>query len=388
MRIRTNNQKGYETIHDGDGLDLSYPESKTRRGRVCHGLSHTLTGGGYESVMEKYRIRKLTPRECWRLMGFSDEDFDKAQAVNSNSQLYKQAGNSIVVNVLMAIFNNLKEPMVEKTELSFFHVPQYIVKKPVRLIELFAGIGSQAKALENLGWDFETYRCIEWDRFRMRSYNAVHGTSFETSDICTIGGADLGITDTDKFDYIMTYSFPCQDLSIAGKGKGMKKGEGTRSGLLWEVERLLNETEELPQILLMENVPQVHSKKNLDDFEKWMEFLESKGYSNFWEDLNRKNYGIPQNRNRCFMVSILGDYDYEFPKPVELKLCLGDMLEDKVDEKFYLNEDRLEIIEKWQELMIERGNGFRFETADRGGTAKSLTTNSDRPALTTWIEDE
>ena len=82
----------------------------------------------------------------------------------------------------------------------------------------------------------------------------------------------------------------------------MKKGSGTRSGLLWEVERLLNETENLPQILLMENVPQVHSKKNIDDFNKWIDFLESIGFRNYWKDLNSKDYGIPQSRNRTFMV--------------------------------------------------------------------------------------
>ena len=135
----------------------------------------------------------------------------------------------------------------------------------------------------------------------------------------------------------MTYSFPCQDLSLAGKQKGMAKGENTRSGLLWEVERLLNECEELPQILLMENVTQVHGKKNKEHFDEWIAFLESKGYSNYWKDLNAKNFGIPQNRNRTFMVSVLGDYTYEFPKEFPLELRLKDMLEDSVDEKFYLS---------------------------------------------------
>ena len=128
------------------------------------------------------------------------------------------------------------------------------IDKPIRLIELFAGIGSQAKALQRLGADFEHYRVCEFDKYAIKSYNAIHGTDFATSDITQITAADLGIVDTDKYYYIMTYSFPCQDLSLAGKQKGMAKGENTRSGLLWEVERLLNECNELPQILLMENV--------------------------------------------------------------------------------------------------------------------------------------
>jgi DNA (cytosine-5)-methyltransferase 1 len=139
----------------------------------------------------------------------------------------------------------------------------------------------------------------------------------------------------------MTYSFPCQDLSLAGKQKGMAKGENTRSGLLWEVERLLNECTELPQVLLMENVTQVHGKKNKEHFEEWIAFLESKGYSNYWKDLNAKNFGIPQNRNRTFMVSVLGDYTYEFPKEIPLKLRLKDMLETEVDEKYYLSVKQL-----------------------------------------------
>lgn len=131
----------------------------------------------------------------------------------------------------------------------------------------------------------------------------------------------------------------CQDLSLAGKGRGMKKGSGTRSGLLWEVERILDECKgELPQILLMENVPQVLAEKNINDFHSWQRKLEQLGYSNYVELLNAKDYGIPQNRNRCFMVSILGDYYYSFPQKQELKLKLKDMLEKDVDEKYYLSD--------------------------------------------------
>ena len=220
------------------------------------------------------------------------------------------------------------------------------IDKPIRLIELFAGIGSQAKALERIGADFEHYRVCEFDKYAIKSYNAIHGTSFETSDITQITADDLGIVDTDKYCYMLTYSFPCQDLSLAGKQKGMAKGDNTRSGLLWEVERLLNECDELPQILLMENVTQVHGKKNMEHFQEWIDFLESLGYSNYWKDLNSKNFGVPQNRNRTFMVSVLGGYTYEFPKEFPLELRLKDMLEDSVDEKFYLEDKALSYISK------------------------------------------
>ncbi len=230
----------------------------------------------------------------------------------------------------LTIFNHLKMPLK--------------INQPIRLIELFAGIGSQAKALQRLGANFEHYRICEFDKYAIKSYNAIHGTNFEISDITKITAEDLGIVDTDKFCYILTYSFPCQDLSLAGKQKLMAKGSGTRSSLLWEVERLLNECTELPQILLMENVTQVHGTKNKAHFDAWITFLESKGYSNYWQDLNAKNFGIPQNRNRTFMVSILGDYTYEFPKEIPLELRLKDILEDSVDEKFYLPDKKMPII--------------------------------------------
>ena len=214
--------------------------------------------------------------------------------------------------------------------------------KPLRLIELFAGIGAQAKALTNLGIQYEHWGVCEWDKYAIQSYNAVHGTNFEPSDITKLTAKDLNIIDTEHYNYLLTYSFPCQDLSNAGKGRGMEKGSGTRSGLLWEVERLLNECTELPQVLLMENVPQVHGVKNKEHFDKWIAFLESKGYTNYWKDLNAKDYGIPQNRNRCYMVSVLGGYTYEFPQPIPLELKLGDMLEKEVDEKYYLSEKAIQ----------------------------------------------
>lgn len=217
--------------------------------------------------------------------------------------------------------------------------PKYKINKPVRLIELFAGIGSQAKALERLGVDFEHYKVVEFDEHAIKSYNAIHGTNFASQDITQTHAKDLEIIDKDRYCYLMTYSYPCQDLSLAGKGRGMKKGSGTRSGLLWEVERILDECKgELPQILLMENVPQVLAEKNINDFHSWQRKLEQLGYSNYVELLNAKDYGIPQNRNRCFMVSILGDYYYSFPQKQELKLKLKDMLEKDVDEKYYLSD--------------------------------------------------
>ena len=230
----------------------------------------------------------------------------------------------------MSIFDFTREPIS--------------ITKPIRLIELFAGYGSQAMVLKRIGAKFEHYRVVEFDKYAIASYNAVHGTDFPTMDITKVHAEDLNICDTNAFTYLLTYSFPCTDLSVAGKQAGMSKGSGTRSGLLWEVERILTEIRdsngELPQILFMENVPQVHGKKNINDFEKWLGFLESLGYTNYWQDLNAKNYGVAQNRNRCFMFSFLGNYSYDFPNSIPLKKKLKDYLEDNVDEKYYINNEK------------------------------------------------
>ena len=220
-------------------------------------------------------------------------------------------------------------------------LPQFQIDRPIRLIELFAGIGSQAMALRDLGADFEHWRVVEFEP------NAV-----TPQDITKITGADLGITDTDKYCYIMTYSFPCQDLSSAGKQRGMKKGAGTRSGLLWEVERLLNEVGSLPQVLLMENVTEVHGERNAKHFQDWISFLESKGYSNYWQDINASDYGVAQNRDRCIMVSILGQYNYKFPRRIDLEKTMEDYLEPDVESRYFVKTEKAR---KLIERLIDAG---------------------------------
>lgn len=283
---------------------------------------------------------------------------------------------------------------------------KFKITKPIRLIELFAGYGSQALALKYLGVPFEHWKICEWTLKSTQAYKDLHfendnndyskdlsveylidylfekGVSQNYSEpmakeqikrlgeekirtaynniiathnlvsICNAKGEDLNIVDTDKYDYIMTYSFPCQDLSLAGKGLGMAKGSETRSGLLWEVERLLDELfnrggqQALPKLLLMENVPEVIGTNNIKHFAKWLEKLEKLGYKNKWKCLNGKDFEIPQNRERCFMVSMLGDYYYEFPVAKPLQLKLKDILEEHVDESFYLSEKAVKGIEQ------------------------------------------
>lgn len=241
----------------------------------------------------------------------------------------------------------------------------YRIDKTIRLIELFGGIGAQAKALERLRADFEYYRLCECDTFAVKAYNAIHGTNYKTSDIRHWTGADLGINRTDRYCYIVTWSFPCQSLSIAGNHAGMSKGSGTASSLGWEVIRLLQECDELPQLLVMENVPQIMTNPN---FARLRRELDRLGYSNYYEILNAKHYGVPQNRKRCFMVSVLGGYCYGFPPRIQLQQRLCDRLEHIVDKKYYLGEKAIKYVNDPRRL----GKYTRIDAAIAGTvTAKS-----------------
>ena len=204
----------------------------------------------------------------------------------------------------------------------------------LKVIELFAGIGSQHQALKNIGVEHEVIAISEIDKYCIQSYRALHGDDAPNlGDICKIERLP-------KAD-LWTYSFPCQDVSVAGKLAGINKG--TRSGLLYEVERLLNvakDEDTLPKYLLLENVKNLVSKRFKPDFDKWLEYLESLGYKNYWKVLNAKDYGIPQNRERVFCISIRGadEAPFSFPQKQELKLKLKDLLEENVDERFYLSQ--------------------------------------------------
>lgn len=177
----------------------------------------------------------------------------------------------------------------------------------------------------------------------------------------------------------MTYSFPCQDLSIAGKLGGMKEGSGTRSSMIWQVGRILTELKEekqLPDVLLMENVPQVCGEKNKEDFNKWLNFLENLGYKSYYKILSATDYGIPQTRRRCFVISLLGEYYYDFPGGFPLQLKLKDMLEDEVDEKYYLSEKMIKFFYENEAKQKEKGNGFSFGVSDGNVIARTITTIS------------
>lgn len=329
------------------------------------------------------------------------------------------------------------------TQISIFDgANKYVNDKPIRLIECFAGYGSQALALKYLGIPFEHHRIAEWAVKSIQAYKDMHfpndntdyscGMSFDNVidylfergisadynkpmtreqikrmgenkcrsvynnikathnlvSVCNVKAKDLEITDTDRFTYLLTYSFPCQDLSSAGLSKGMAKGSGTRSGLLWEIERILKECDELPQVLLMENVPEVIGQKNKDSFADWIAFLDSMGYKSKWEILNGTDFEIPQNRKRCFMVSVLGDYYYDFPQKLGCTLRLKDLLEKNVSEEYYLSDNILNYFIKHTKESEEKGNGFRFEPTDGDCIAKCVTTRAGGRMDDNFIDDK
>lgn len=330
------------------------------------------------------------------------------------------------------------------------------VDKPIRLISFFSGIEAQYKALsylgKKLGISVESYKTCEWAYNSIVACNSIHNRDFtdysenksreemiehlkgisinynepltdeqlnkkpiewiknaynncianhNLINIMNVHGADLECVDHDKYEYILTYSFPCQDLSLAGARKGMSTSQsdgGTRSGLLWEVERILKELdfEHLPEILLMENVPQVHSEKDYPDFKKWMLCLEELGYTNYFTDLNAKDYGIPQNRERTFMISLKrtkeGDeYKYYFPIPFRRKHNLKDLLESNVDEKYYLTKKMISYLTGENQRESEFNRAARFEDALRNpnekGIANCVTTLSGQRPTDNFIVD-
>lgn len=212
----------------------------------------------------------------------------------------------------------------------------------LKIITLFSGIGAQEAALKRLGIEYEVVGISEIDKYAIQSYEAINGPTHNYGDI----------TQIERLDYadLWTYSSPCQDFSTAGKQKGIYNADGslTRSGLLKHVERLLTDSVlygTQPKYLLMENVKGLVSKRFKPDFLNWLDKLEQLGYNNYWQVLNAKDYGIPQNRERVFVVSIRKDIDtkgYKFPSPVPLQKRLKDVLEPFVDHNYYLTEDKVE----------------------------------------------
>lgn len=213
--------------------------------------------------------------------------------------------------------------------------------KKLTVNELFAGIGAFRKALINQNIPHEIVGISEIDKYAIKSYEAMYGETRNYGDISKI----------ERLDYadLWTYGFPCQDISLAGDMKGIVKGE-TRSGLLHEVERLLEVAQEentLPKFLIMENVKNLVSKKFIGDFQRWIDKLSDLGYTTEWKVLIASDYGIPQRRERVFAVSVRKDKGgYSFPEPMLLEKKFRDLLEEEVEGKYFLRKEMFEYFER------------------------------------------
>ena len=206
----------------------------------------------------------------------------------------------------------------------------------IKILELFGGIGACTKAFERLGIEFEVADYVEIDKYAVASYNAIHNTNFSPQDISN-WNKDIDV------DFIM-HGSPCQDYSLNGKNKGGDEGSGTRSSLMYETVRIVEKLK--PKYIVWENVRNVLSNRHKHNFYKYLGKMESLGYTNYYQLLNAKDYGIPQNRTRIFVVSIRNDLGlfFNFPLPKKLDITLKDMLEDNVDEKYTLSDKAVKYI--------------------------------------------
>ncbi len=235
----------------------------------------------------------------------------------------------------------------------------------IKVITLFSGYDSQCLALDRLkqhhpDFDYELIAWSEIDKYAIQAHNLIYPQ-----------WADRNLGDVSKIDWsqypefkdcdLLTYSFPCTNISSAGRQAGMGKGSGTASSLVWECEKAIKALH--PKYLLMENVKALTQKKFMPSFHAWQDLVESYGYRNFWKVLNATDYRVPQNRERVFMVSIREDIGrgYDFPEPFPLTLTLDDALEDEVDEKYYLTNDRIDGLIKSTIEEMRKKNGYKFK---------------------------
>lgn len=254
----------------------------------------------------------------------------------------------------------------------------------MKLATAFSRIGAPEMAMIQLGCDHDVVFACEIDKFARQSYKAIYNPTHDFhSDIREVDGKDY--KDVDLF----VWGFPCQDYSIAGKRAGL---EGQRGTLFYEGARITKEMR--PKYFIAENVKGLLSSNDGKDFETIMDILRHDvGYHFTYAVLNTKDYGIPQNRERVFIVGFRDDLhheyiSYEYPKPFKLEKRLKNVLEDEVDEKYYLSDKLLDTFMKHTEKHKELKNGFGFEHKDRDGISNRLTASYSKMAATdTFIEE-
>ena len=229
----------------------------------------------------------------------------------------------------------------------------YTKENPLRVCTLCSGYDSQCYALDRIGIPYELVAWSEVDKYAIQAHNAVYPQWADRN----VG--DMTVVDWSKvrdFDFL-TYSTPCQSVSNAGLQHGITEGSGTRSSIIWSTRNAI--IEKKPKYLMMENVKALVSKKFIGEFRKWCMELESYGYTNYCKVLNSKDYGVPQNRERIFVISILGEHPiFHFPEPIPLEKRLKDVLEPEVDDKYVLSDKAIEGFMKHNENHEAKGTGF------------------------------
>ena len=257
----------------------------------------------------------------------------------------------------------------------------------LKVLSLFSGIGAFEKALERLNIEHKVLAYCEIDKHASKAYSIIHGIS-ESKNLRDV--TTLDIWDVDEPVDLITYGFPCQDISNAGKQKGFTDEEGnrTRSGLFFEALRIIDEHR--PKFAIAENVKALTSKKFAEEFRIVLESLEAIGYRNYWQVLNAKDFGIPQNRERVFIISIREDIDkgFTFPEAVPLELRLKDMLDDEVDGKYYLSDKTIASFNRHKERNSAKGNGFGWSPTNGDGCAFALKACANNRANDNYVHQE
>lgn len=254
----------------------------------------------------------------------------------------------------------------------------------LKVLELFGGIGACSKALTNLGIEHEIVDLVEIDKYAVKSFNAIHDTNFEPQDITT-WDKDLDV------DLIM-HGSPCQDFSVAGKQEGGDKDSGTRSSLMYETLRIVGKLK--PKYVIWENVKNLLSTKHRHNFDAYLEAMEKLGYKNYYQVLNAKHYGVPQNRERVFTVSIRLDITYcwafKFPEPVPLEKKLKDVLEKEVDKKYYVSEAMMDYFMGVNQKPSKFPRKERFLAninRKNQGIGNSVTTNAGQRPTDNFVKE-
>lgn len=241
---------------------------------------------------------------------------------------------------------------------------------PIRLVELFAGIGAQAIALDRAGIPYVSLGFSEIDKYAISVYHALHGDAPELGDITKIEHLPENID-------LLTISSPCTSLSLSGKMDGMQEGSGTASSLIWDAIRLIrdcNIRNDLPKVIVFENVKQIANRKNIKDLDKLIQELNEMNYTCDYKVLNASDYNVPQSRERFFMVCRLDKTHTAFPAPIPLTTKLRDYLEIDVDKRFYLTPERIATLEEHKARNKAKGNGFGYSTVDPNSVCRTLTT--------------